>query len=135
MSRVIVVVAGLISKDGAGPPFLLSRRLPDAHLAGYWEFPGGKLEKDEDPISALKRELREELGIETDVGHVYAVGHHVYAEKTVVLIVYEVTIVQGEPTCREVAELNWFEPAELVQLKLPPADLPKLPLKIPENSV
>ena len=125
MPSTVVVVAGLISRGGA-PPFLLSRRLPDAHLAGYWEFPGGKLEPNEDPVSALQRELREELGIGVDVGHVYAVGHHVYESKTVLLIVYEVTLVSGEPSCREVAEYQWFEPDELVQLELPPADDPIL---------
>ncbi len=127
MQRLIVVAAGLISeKESGGPPFLLSRRLPDAHLAGYWEFPGGKLEEGEDPVAALKRELQEELGIDVTVGNVYAVGHHVYETKTILLLVYEVTLVSGRPTCKEVAEIRWFEPSELVSLELPPADEPIL---------
>ncbi len=124
MSRLTVVAAGLIANKDGGPPFLLSRRLPNAHLAGYWEFPGGKLEAGEDPVSALKRELQEELGIEVSVGNVYAVGHHVYDTKTVLLLVYEATLVAGRPTCKEVAEIRWFEPSELVNLELPPADEP-----------
>jgi len=124
MQSLIIVAAGLISRTEGGPPFLLSRRLPDAHLAGYWEFPGGKLEEGEDPVSALKRELREELGIEVSVGNIYAVGHHVYETKTVILLVYEATLIAGQPTCKEVAEIRWFKPSELVNLDLPPADEP-----------
>lgn len=126
MSELIVVAAGLISAAEDEPPFLLTRRLPDAHLGGYWEFPGGKMEVGEDPVSTLKRELDEELGVQVQVGNVYAVGHHDYGTKTVLLIVYQVTIVGGKPTCKAATELRWFEPVELVRLALPPADVPIL---------
>ena len=82
MSTPLIVVAGLISKTPTAPPFLLSRRLPEAHLGGYWEFPGGKLERGESPEVALRREIKEELGIEVEVGDIFAVGHHEYPTKT-----------------------------------------------------
>ena len=124
MSNLIVVVAGLISAANDEPPFLLTRRLPDAHLGGYWEFPGGKMELGEDPVSTLKRELDEELGVQVQVGNVYAVGHHDYGTKTVLLIVYQVTIADGDPECKAATEVRWFEPIDLVRLALPPADVP-----------
>ena len=129
MSRLLVS-AGLI-RDGS--PYdckdsrvLVTRRLKDAHLAGYWEFPGGKVEAGEDPVTALARELDEELGIQVRVGDIYAVGHHVYPSREVILLVYDVEIESGAPECREVAEMQWITLADLLELELPPADKPVL---------
>src|SRR5690242_4180758 len=68
---------------------LLSQRKAGTHLAGAWEFPGGKVRAGEDPRDALIRELREELGIETAVGEVMEVTFHRYAERSVLLLFYE----------------------------------------------
>lgn len=124
MSAPVIVIAGLISKKGGDPPFLMSKRLPHAHLGGFWEFPGGKLESGESPEQALVREIREELGIEVSVGDIFAVGHHAYEKKVVLLLVYRAELQSGTVQCREVAEVAWLEPAEIVQLELPPADDP-----------
>ena len=102
----------------------MSRRLPDVHLGGYWEFPGGKLEPGETPESALRREIMEELGLEVEVGDIFAVGHHVYPTKTIFLLVYEVVILSGSPQCKEVAEYAWLDAQHVVDLNLPPADEP-----------
>ena len=126
MSTPLIVVAGLISKTPTAPPFLLSRRLPEAHLGGYWEFPGGKLERGESPEVALRREIKEELGIEVEVGDIFAVGHHEYPTKTVLLLVYRAQIVSGIPQCREVAEFAWLDAQQVADLELPPADAPVL---------
>jgi len=121
--RRVLVVAGLIEGEQPGR-FLVSRRLSDSHLGGHWEFPGGKLEPGESPASALQRELREELGIEVEVGDPFAVGHHVYVEHEVVLLVLRCRHTQGEPRCLEVAELAWLTAEEIAALSLPPADGP-----------
>ena len=125
MLKRVLVSAGLIR--GACAPqtqdkILMSRRLEGAHLAGSWEFPGGKVELGEDPREALARELREELNIEVSVGQIYAVGHHAYPEKDVVLLIYECWHTGGDPEALEVADFSWLTPHEVCALPLPPAD-------------
>ena len=126
----LLVAAGLIRDEGSRQcgesRVLISRRRKGDHLGGYWEFPGGKVEPGEKPEAALVRELREELGIHVRVRDVYAVGHHVYPSREVILMVYDVEIEDGTPECREVAELKWISLQDLVQLELPPADEPVL---------
>lgn len=104
--------------------FLISRRPADTHLANAWEFPGGKVEPGETPPAALIREIEEELGVQVEVGDIYAVGHHVYPVKEVILLVYEARIVAGEPACLGVADFRWMRPAQVADLPLPPADMP-----------
>lgn len=124
----LLVAAGLIRDGGSHQcgesHVLITRRRKGDHLGGFWEFPGGKVETGEKPEAALVRELREELGIQVRVHDVYAVGHHVYPSREVILLVYNVEISGGTPECREVAELRWIPLRELVQLELPPADEP-----------
>lgn len=123
----IVVAAGLIRGRVGSPEaerFLISRRPADTHLAHAWEFPGGKVEPGEAPPAALIREIEEELAVTVEVGDVYAVGHHVYPVKEVILLVYEARVVAGEPACLGVAEFQWMTPAQVIALPLPPADVP-----------
>ena len=113
----IVVAAGLIrrsSEELHGDRYLMSRRLNDAHLAGWWEFPGGKVEPGESPHDALRRELKEELDIEVNVGPIFAVGHHLYSDREVILLVYEVVHLSGEPRCLGVSEYAWLAPEDLL---------------------
>lgn len=122
----VLVVAGLIraaqDHKHAGK-ILMSKRMADVHLAHAWEFPGGKIELGEDPIDALRRELSEELNISIIYPQIYAVGHHVYDRKEVVLMVYECTYYTGEIKALGVAEFKWLTPQEVCELPLPPADL------------
>lgn len=123
----IVVAAGLIRGPADGPNrdrYLISRRPSGTHLAHAWEFPGGKVEPGEAPAAALAREITEELGIEVEVGDIFAVGHHPYPEKEVILLVYDARMVSGTPQCLGVAEFRWMTAAEVVELPLPPADVP-----------
>ncbi len=112
------VVAAFIRK---GPHILLARRPSGKLRAGLWEFPGGKLEGDEPPKEALKREIREELGVEAEIGPFLAEVVHSYPEVTIRLLCYEAKIF-GEPKPLEGQGLSWFLPKELENLPLAPAD-------------
>ncbi|MEW6399341.1 MAG: (deoxy)nucleoside triphosphate pyrophosphohydrolase [Bacillota bacterium] len=80
----LIVTAGVIRKDDA---VLIARR-ESGPLAGQWEFPGGKLEPGESPEACLARELREELGLEVEVGDIFAVVYHEYPSGPVLLLGY-----------------------------------------------
>lgn len=128
----VVVSAGLIRAADDHPQrgkILMTRRLADVHLAGSWEFPGGKVEIGEDPVAALQRELNEELGIEVSSPQIYSVGHHLYERaeepdeaKDVILLVFDCQLTSGEPQCLGVSSFAWLTPSEVCELPLPPAD-------------
>jgi len=117
---VVLVAAGVIQEAGR---VLVSKRLAGTHLAGLWEFPGGKVEDGEAPEAALVRELREELGIEVRVDSVMDVVFHAYPEKSVLLIFYRCTRLAGEPRDLEVAGHRWVPLADLRDEEFPPADV------------
>ena len=119
----IDVVAGVIRRNGL---LLIAQRMPGDTLAGFWEFPGGKVERNEELIEALQRELREELGVETEIGAQLQSVVHAYPDRDVRLFFYEATIVSGEPKPIEAADLRWVRPAELLDYQFPEADLPLL---------
>lgn len=122
--RTYIVAAGVVIENGK---VLLSRRKEGSHLAGRWEFPGGKAEAGEDPRAALRRELEEELGIHTTVGAVAEVTFHRYddADKAVLLLFYFATREPGspEPQALDVAELRWADATALDPAEFPPADV------------
>lgn len=120
--RTVLVVAAVLVEDGR---VLLSQRKGGTHLAGAWEFPGGKVEPGEDPRDALVRELAEELGIEAEVGEIVDVTFHRYAEKSVLLLFFEARRTSGsaEPRALDVADVAWTGPEGLVESRFPPADV------------
>lgn len=133
MIKRVVVSAGLIRAPHGHPhagKILMTRRLAGVHLAGSWEFPGGKVELGEDPRAALHRELSEELGVEVSEPTIYAVGQHLYRDdptasaqgKDVLLLIYDCELTGGAPQALEVSEFAWLSPAEVCDLPLPPAD-------------
>ena len=122
---MIAVVAGLVVRDGK---LLIARRPSGKHMAGKWEFPGGKIEKGETPEKALERELMEELDIETETGRVYHVISHSYPEKDVLLIFYRSRLVSGEPRAVEEAEVRWIEEGQLRDFDWAEADGPLIDL-------
>ena len=117
-SRPITVVAAVISD---GDRFLVTRRQKGVHLEGYWEFPGGKIDPDETHAAALRREIREELDTDVDVGELLLTTTHTYPEKTVTLFFYSCRIV-GTPRPLVGQEMKWIPRAELGTLTFPEAD-------------
>lgn len=115
------VAAALILRNGN---ILVARRSGDRHLAGKWEFPGGKIEADETPQDCLVRELREELGMEIEVGGLYASSEHRYAAGVVRLAAYLARPLSEPGALSAHSELRWAAPEELPGLDLAPADVP-----------
>ena len=118
-SGPVVVAAAVVIREGR---VLLTRRAEGQHLAGMWEFPGGKLEEGESPEEALARECREECGIDVDVGEILDVTHHRFPENDVLLLFYRCRLRGGEVRHLQVADHAWVQPAELDRYPLPPAD-------------
>ena len=115
------VVAGLVVD---GDRILVSQRTAAQNLPLQWEFPGGKIELGEPPEAALVRELREELGVDVEVGRVWEVLHHLYDDFELLMLVYLARVVAGEPRAVEVADIAWARPAELDEFDILEADRP-----------
>jgi len=117
--RAVEVVAAVVQRDGR---YLITRRLAGTHLAGFWEFPGGKTLPGEKPEDALRRELHEELGVETEVGELIETVDWTYPEKSVRLLFFRCALL-GEPCPQERQEMLWVEAAQLQEYQFPAADL------------
>ena len=113
-----VVVAAVIEKDGA---FLLTLRPDGTHLAGHWEFPGGKVHHSETHVEALRREIHEELDCLALVGDMVHTVTHAYPEKTVELYFYRCEL-EGEPKPMIGQQMRWVHRAALAALPFPEAD-------------
>uniref|UniRef100_A0A7V4JP21 (Deoxy)nucleoside triphosphate pyrophosphohydrolase n=1 Tax=Thermodesulfobacterium geofontis TaxID=1295609 RepID=A0A7V4JP21_9BACT len=118
MKLALKVVAGFLKK---GDKFLLVRRPINKKRGGLWEFPGGKVENGETLESAIKRELKEELGIKTKVRGVLGKINYKYPEGEIELILFEIES-KEEPILKEALELRWVNFEEIKKLKLCPAD-------------
>ena len=108
----------------AGGRFLISQRGPGAHMAGAWEFPGGKKGTAETRMTALERELAEELGITVIAAEPFIEISHAYADRRVRLDVWVVSAYTGEPEPREGQELRWVMVEDLLTVGLLEADRP-----------
>lgn len=113
------VAAGVIFRSGQ---LLITQRHADAHLGGLWEFPGGKREPGETFAQCLTRELREELGVEVDVGELFESVTHAYVDKTVHLKFFLCRLSAGEPQPLDCAALKWVGREELATYTFPAAD-------------
>ena len=118
----IKVVAGII-RDPAGR-VLLGQRRPDTHLAGLWEFPGGKVESGETSTEALQRELKEELGINILKTQPFICITHHYPEKSIELQAVEVQSWHGRIQSCEQQKLQWVKIIDLANEAMPAADIP-----------
>jgi 8-oxo-dGTP diphosphatase len=123
IQRPAVHVAVGVIRNSLGE-ILLARRHGDAHQGGLWEFPGGKLEAGETVESALRRELREELGIAVDAASPLIKIAHDYGNKRVLLDVWQVDAFRGEPCGMENQPVRWTPPEALAGLEFPAANRP-----------
>ena len=114
----VAVVAAVIEH---GDRFLLTRRQEGVHLAGHWEFPGGKVAAGETHTAALRREIIEELDADVVVGDLVLETTHTYPERTVTLFFYRCDLL-GTPKPMLGQEMEWIARAQLSSLPFPPAD-------------
>ena len=119
---LLEVVAGLM-EDSQGR-VLVGQRTPGRHMAGFWEFPGGKRRPGETSRAALERELREELGVRVLRAEFMTELIHRYPERRVRLEFWRVGDFEGKPAARENQPLAWVPPEQLLALPLLPADAP-----------
>ncbi|MDE2292880.1 MAG: 16S rRNA (cytosine(1402)-N(4))-methyltransferase RsmH, partial [Elusimicrobia bacterium] len=115
------VAAGVLLRSGS---VLLCRRGPDGRHPGMWEFPGGRLEPGETPQEALRRELKEELCVDAEVGDELERRTHAYDDLTVELTAFMVLRFTGKPKATVHDQLAWVPAKDLLSYDLLPADLP-----------
>ena len=113
-----VVVAAVIENADR---FLVTRRQAGVHLAGLWEFPGGKVDASETHGDALRREIKEELDADVEVGELLLTATHAYPDKTVTLFFYRCALA-GPPRPTLGQEMRWVTRDEMRMLAFPPAD-------------
>ena len=118
MKEVHVAVGVIVS----GENIFLTKRHQEAHQGGKWEFPGGKVEKNETVAKALYRELKEEVFIEVLAAQPLIVIEHDYGDKQVKLEVFIVDNYLNEPQAQEGQEQAWFHIHELENLDFPAAN-------------
>ena len=134
VAEVIIVVAAVVEEDDA---FLVTRRPDGVHLAGLWEFPGGKIDPAESHADALRREMREELDADVEVLDLVFETTHAYAERTVALYFYRCVLKQ-RPRPLLGQDMQWIKRSELPTLVFPPADeelIRRLQLPTPKSQV
>ena len=115
---VVTVVAAIVERDGR---FLVTSRPAGVHLAGLWEFPGGKVGAGETHAAALGREMREELDVDVDVHELVLSTTHAYPGKTVALHFYRCSL-KGTPRPMLDQRIEWAAPESLDRMEFPPAD-------------
>lgn len=116
--KVIRVVAAIVESEGR---YLVTRRQAGVHLAGLWEFPGGKVDATETHEQALRREMSEELGVEVGVEDLCLSTSHEYPDRTVTLYFYRCRLA-GAPVPQLGQEMRWVTREDLRALEFPAAD-------------
>ena len=120
---MIRVVCGVIYKDDK---ILLTRRKKGKFLEGYWEFPGGKVEKEETDTIALKRELKEELGLEISELNYFSENKHDYNTFSIHLVAYKCTALDDPKKLVDHDKFEWVMVNEIGDFNLADADRPLL---------
>lgn len=120
MPRRIRVVSAIIEQENR---YLITQRRKTAVMPLLWEFPGGKVEKDEDDVAALKRELRERLAADFSIGRKLGEKHHKYDNYEVDVALYAASLVPGQTMrSKRVNDFRWVASADLSQYAFPDAD-------------
>ena len=118
---IIKVVCGIIFKEDK---LFICRRSSNKSLSGYWEFPGGKVEQDETFEASLKRELREELGMDVNVQNYFDTVIHEYENFTIELIAYRCEFIEASYKLTDHDKYEWIDLNTLLNYNLAPADIP-----------
>jgi len=119
MPRTVRIVAAVIVRDGK---YLLTQRRQDAAQPLFWEFPGGKVEKGETDVDALRREVKERVGADVRVIRPVAFQHHDYDEYVVELVLYEAELLSETVEPLRVKAVEWVHPMNFDRYPFPPAD-------------
>jgi 8-oxo-dGTP diphosphatase len=119
--KTVIVTAALIIEQGK---ILVTQRKKDSSHGLLWEFPGGKVKEGEEPRDALRRELKEELDVEVEVGMIFDAIFYSYPEYPILLLVYRCRIEKGSLKPIGCHDLRWVNLRELEKLAMPPADDP-----------
>lgn len=119
--KTVIVAAALTMEHGK---LLVTQRKKDSSHGLLWEFPGGKVKEGEDPREALRRELKEELDVEVEVGRLFDAVFYSYPEFPILLLVYRCRVEKGSLKPIECHDLRWVTLKELEALAMPPADDP-----------
>jgi 8-oxo-dGTP diphosphatase len=117
--RPIRVVAAVIANEGR---YLITQRRPTAVLPLLWEFPGGRVEPNEDDEGALKREVRHRLSVAIEVGELISFVSHPYEHYVVDLYLYECRVTAGELRAVNVHDFKWVTSEEFDRYPFTPAD-------------
>lgn len=120
--KLLLVVAALIQDRGGR--VLLTQRPQNTHMAGFWEFPGGKVDPGETPEQALIREMAEETGLVVGDLEPWAFVSHAYPDFHLLMPVFRCGFWRGEAVALDVAGVGWFGVEEMHALSFPPADVP-----------
>lgn len=115
------VAAAVIVRNGL---VMAARKRAGLHLAGCWEFPGGKIEPGETAEQCLCRELREEFGIGCEIGAFLGESTHAYGQQVIHLFGYFTTHLAGSFRLTDHDAILWLPPPELPALRWAPADIP-----------
>lgn len=121
----IPVAAAIIHQNGK---FLIAKRTANKHMAGFWEFPGGKIENNETPENCLLRELDEELKIKVKVIRYLGEHTHDYGTVNILLKAYLCEFIEGQYTLIDHDEVKWVTIDQLSSYPLAPADIPFIKL-------
>jgi 8-oxo-dGTP diphosphatase len=126
MRIVLVAAVALVDVDNR---VLIAQRPAGKSMAGLWEFPGGKVESDETPEAALRRELMEELGIDVCEACLapFTFASHAYADFHLLMPLFLCRQWEGDIIAREGQALAWVRATKLTHYPMPAADLPLIP--------
>lgn len=122
MKKLLKVVGAVIENENN--EILCALRSPSMSIPNMWEFPGGKVEKDENLKEAIEREIQEELGCDIEFSSVFNDNTHEYDAFIVNLITVKCKLISGPPKANEHSKLIWLKRENLLSLKWAPADIP-----------
>lgn len=117
--RTIRVVAAVVERGGC---YLITQRRPTAVLPLLWEFPGGRVEDGEEDAAALRREIRERLDVDVEVGQLISFVSHPYEKYSVDLFLYECRLLTEELTAKGVNAFRWVRSSDFESYPFTPAD-------------